>query len=122
MATGFPTFNSNTPPQQLPDGGPQQPQGGAPETQGPQQGQRIASPIMQLLGNWHRVAGEIGAHHPQIASMMQKVASITQEGLMILAREATGQQGGLPTDTTAAPQTTPAQPQTNPAGYPPSGN
>jgi len=110
-----PGFSSSTPPAQPP-------QGGAPEAQGqaPQGGvQNPAPPIMQLLGGWHRVAGEIGQHHPPIMAMMQKVASATQEALMILAREHTKrQQGqGLPTDQ-GAPS---AQFTASPAGYPPSG-
>jgi hypothetical protein len=102
-----PGFSPSTPPAQpLPYSGPQEPQGGAPEAQAPQQGQPLQSPappILQLLGGWHRVSGEIGQHHPQIASMMQKVASATREALTILAREHVGggiQQGqgqGLPT-------------------------
>lgn len=118
MSTGFPQFRANTPQQQLPSSGPQEP------PQGPQQGQGLQgppSPIMQLLGGWHRVSGEIGAVHPQIASMMQKVASATQEALMILAREHTqGQQGqgGLPAHQDSGQSRVPPQ---QPAGYPPQG-
>jgi len=82
MSTGFPQFRANAPQQQLPSSGPQQPQGGPPEAQTPQQGQRLQSPtppIMQLLGGWHRVSGEIGQVHPQIASAIQKVASATHD-------------------------------------------
>jgi hypothetical protein len=115
MSTGIPTFN--IPPQ--PNA--QQPQGGAPEAQAPQPGQGMQGPapaIMRLLGAWHRVAGEIGQHHPQIASQMNKVADATQQALVLLARETTQrQQGqGLPTDQSAQPSAAPqtGQPQANP--------
>lgn len=74
-----------------------------------------ASPVMQLLSNWHRVSGEIAQHFPMIASMMQKVASETQQALLILAREASQDQQGQGSQPSATPQT--AQPQ----GYQPSG-
>jgi len=103
-----PGFSPYTPPSQgLPYGSPQPPQGGPPEAQGPQQGQgsqRPAPKIMELLGNWHRVSGEMGQVHPQIASAMQKVASETQSALMVLAREHVqggGVQQGTPTAQTA---------------------
>ena len=89
MSAGFPQFSPSSPQQQSPPSDPQQPQGGAPEGQAPQQGQRLQSPappIMQLLGGWHRVSGEIGEVHPQILAMMQKISAATREALTILAR------------------------------------
>ncbi len=64
-----------------------------------------APPILVQLGNWVRVSGEIGAHHPQIAAQMQKVEQESREALMILAKEMTqGQQGqGLPTKPESQP-------------------
>ena len=75
------------------------------DAQGPQQptGQgldRAAPPIMQLLSNWQRVSAEIGQVHPQISAPMDKIGKETQSALMVLAREATaqqGQRGGMPT-------------------------
>lgn len=114
MAT-TPTFNS--PPQPAAQG-----TGAPPQAQSPQGSglQGPASPIMQLLSNWHRVSGEIGQVHPQIASMMQKVASETQQALMILAKEQTQgqQQGGLPTQPESQPT---GQATVPPHNYPPSG-
>jgi hypothetical protein len=105
MSTGFPQFSANMPQQQLPSSGPQPtqaPSNGGQQGQSPQgQGsQRPAPKIMELLGNWHRVAGEMGQVHPRIASAMNKIASETQSALMVLAREHVqqGQGQGLPTD------------------------
>lgn len=87
---------------------------GQPAGQGLQQ---AASPVMQLLANWMRVAGEVGQHYSMIADKMNKIAGHCREALMILAREATqGQQGqGLPTQDATALQQPPI------AGYPPQG-
>jgi hypothetical protein len=84
--------------------------------------QAPASAIMQLLGGWHRVSGEIGQVHPQIASQMQKVASATQEALMILAREHTQGQGpgGSLAQQDTGQSRVPSPPQ-QPAGYPSQG-
>lgn len=110
MATPTTPGFSGPQPQQPPQGA------GAPPPQQGQQLQSPAPPIMQLLGNWHRVGGEIGQAYPMIASQMQKVASATQEALMVLAREHTQrQQGqGLPTDEGAQPT---AQPTLQAQGY-----
>jgi hypothetical protein len=70
-----------------------------------------ASPVMQLLSNWQRVAQEIGEVHPQITAAMQKIALATREALTVLARASQGQQQGLPPDQNAAPQ---GQPQGQP--------
>ena len=97
MATAT-TPGFNTPPQQS--------QGGA---SAPQQGQGMQGPapaIMQLLGGWFKVSQEIGQFHPQIAPQMNKVGQAVQESLMILARQTNGQQeGGLPTQDSAASPT-----------------
>jgi hypothetical protein len=72
---------------------------------------------MRLLGNWARVASEIGQVHSNIQAMMVKLADATREALVILAREASQgqQQGGLPTRDATVKQ----QPPT--ASYPPQG-
>ena len=112
-----PGLSGQQPTMPMPASGPQQPQGGAPEGQSPQGGlQDPASPVMQLLANWMRVAGEVGQHYSMIADKMQKITSAVREALMILAREhSQGQQGRrLPSDTD--------QPQgQQEASYPPSG-
>lgn len=109
-----PGFSPSTPPAQpLPSSGPQQPQGGPPEAQG--QGlQQAAPPVMVLISNWGRVAGEIGQHYSQIADKMNTIQEQCRVALTTLAREQTQgqQQASLPTQ--AAPT---AQPQPAPAGY-----
>ena len=102
--TATPGFSSPQPTQPIPNEGQQ---GQAPQGQGVQ-GQ--APPVIQLLGNWHRVSAEVGQHFPNIADKMQKIASATREALTILAREHVGggiQQGQgqrVPTDQGAQPQ------------------
>jgi len=90
--------------------------------QAPQQGQGMqaqAPPIMQLLGDWHRVSQEIAEAYPPTAPAMSKIAAATREALTVLAQEHFGkQQGhgqGLPVETQSAPQTA------QPTNYPPSG-
>jgi len=109
---------SPQPTQPLPAGGQQS----GPAASSDQRGLQAPAPqIMQLLGGWHRVSGEIGQHFPNIGSMMQKVASATKEALTILAKEHVGggiQQGqgrSLPTETTGAPS------QSQSTNYPLSG-
>ena len=106
MATPTPPgFSPSTPPAQpLPYEGPQQ-QEQALQTQAPE--------ILVRLGHWHRVAGEIGQHHPQIATEMRAISDATRKALTILAKEhVQGQQGQrLSTDQTAQPQSSNYPPQ-----------
>jgi hypothetical protein len=37
--------------------------------------------LLQLLGNWHRVAGEIAQAYPNIASQMTRIADATREAM-----------------------------------------
>jgi len=113
MSTGFPTFNPNASQQQQPPQGPQQPQGGAPGAQAPQRGQGMqapAPPVMQLLGDWGRVAAEIGQFHPPIADKMNTIQEQCRIALTALAREHVG--GGIQQG---------SQPQPTKADYSPSG-
>lgn len=105
---------------------PTMPLRGEPGAQGQPAGQGLqqaASPVMQLLANWMRVAAEVGQHYSMIADKMNKIAGHCREALMILAREATqGQQGqGLPTEQSAQLNATTQPGQRTMSQYPPAG-